>query len=205
MFDCRLSVKGKRSCGYPNKDVEGPVSEFFKNYSAFYRIVKKHVMECPRCPPDEALRRWLDMRDRVSKGTVSAGMLKAVLQTERLSKQRKARALGKTVDPALVNKFIVRAWPTDVMDHEGRLSDGELVEAVRVSWGRWVEEVETRKPGMGAFRAKSYVESHTRSKAAAPRFRWMLRAASMAFDASAPFPGAERLIREATVAEVMLG
>jgi hypothetical protein len=208
MFDCEIFVAGGSSCGRPGKDARGPAHDFFKNYTTFYTAIKNHVLTCPRCEPDEAMRRWLAMRDERNGGLTSDGLLKTVLQMERACRRKKIKDRGKTVDPVLVNQFAIRSGTVScVQEREALLTEAELVESVRWMWKEWTKDRDEWMARTGPPHGSGYgvtpliqVRRVPGSIAGA-----MAGVAAFAFDLGQPFPDEGELVRLATVETVMLG
>lgn len=208
MFECEMTVTGGSGYGGPKSTVTGPVDSFFKNYTKYYAAVKSHALACPKCEPDEVLKRWLALRDERNGGLTSAGLLKTVLQMERAVLQKKIKARGKTVDPALVNQFAIRSGTVScVQEREALLTEAELVESVRWMWKEWTKDRDEWMARTGPPHGSGYgvtpliqVRRVPGSIAGA-----MAGVAAFAFDLGQPFPDEGELVRLATVETVMLG
>ena len=201
MFECEITVKGGSNS--PSKDsqpVTGPVDSFFRNYSKCYTAVKNHVLQCPECCPEEALRRLLATRDKPSlKGFTSTGLVRMALQIEKGCEGNFIP--GKRVSKWAVNEFIYRTGrPEDLVRHASRLDSEETVKALQWIWRQWKDDQEKSwkkgRPVMELFR----LDRHDTSGRAA---YWLVRTVAAEFDAHRPFPPLDDLERLATVAEVM--
>lgn len=206
MFECEITVKRGSNSPSKDKDSVGPVDSFFRNYSKCYTAIKNHVLICPECCPEEALRRFLLTRDKpLLKGFTSAGLVRMALQIERGCEGNFIP--GKRVSKYLVNEFVYRTGrPVDLVNHAGRLDPAETVTALRWIWRQWEED--QKKSWM---KSQSVVEavartiSHDETGQGGKAAYWLVRTIGAEFDARRPFPPLDDLERLATVAEVMYG
>jgi hypothetical protein len=212
MFECEITVKGGGNS--PSKDgpVTGPVKTFFRNYSKCYIAVKNHVLKCPKCCPEEALRRFLATRDTPKLGGfTSEGLVKMALQTERACKTLPE----KDVDKALVDEYILKAGHVrSLMDNAARFDDAQLLQGIRMIWDQWAFLEQTGKQKVGATMMKAN-PSTVRSVSTqiwglrddhgprAVRIYWMAKAIAQTWERFEPYPPEEELAKLATVAEVM--
>jgi len=139
VFECVITVPGGNDS--PSKDgqpVRGPVESFFKNYSKCYTAVQDHVLECPHCCPEEALRRFLAARDRPNLGGfTSPGLLKMAFDMERAIKRGRCFR-KKTLSKEIVKEYVIRmGMPSVLVMNAHRFGDVELVKALHWVWRRW--------------------------------------------------------------------
>jgi hypothetical protein len=212
VFECVITVKGGNNS--PSKDgpVTGPVESFFRNYSKCYTAVKNHVLKCPRCCPEEALRRFLAARDRPNLGGfTSPGLLKMVYEMERAVERGKC-APGKTLSKEAVNEYVIRTGaPDNLAKNAQRLSHAELVRALRWVWKRWEFDLDKRLSDGG--QRGPCLESTVRASlwrrssedVRGQTVLWLVRHLGEAFKAGGPFPDLGDLEDLATVASVMCG
>lgn len=134
MFECEITVKRGSNAPSKTSDSVGPVSSFFRNYTACYTAVKNHILKCPKCCPEEALRRFLATREKPSlEGFTSAGLVKMALQIEWGCKGNFIP--GKRVSKWTVDEYVVRVGqPSTLMTNSHRLDDEQLVEALHWVW-----------------------------------------------------------------------
>ena len=204
MFECEITVKRGSNSPSKERDSVGPVDSFFRNYTACYTAVKNHVLKCPECCPEEALRRFLLTRDKRSlRGFTSAGLVQLALQVERGCEGNFMP--GKRVSKFLVNEFVCRTGrPEDLVRHASRLDPEETVKALKWIWRQWELDQDKSwkkgRPVLESFRLDRH-DSPGRSGRAA---YWLVQAVAGEFDGAAGFPPKGDLERLATVAEVML-
>ncbi len=202
MFECEITVKAGSNAPSKKKDSVGPVDSFFRNYTACYTAVKNHVLECPKCCPEEALERFLATRDKPSLNEfTSAGLVRLALQMEKGCEGRP----GKRVPRRAVNEFIVRSGhPPDLVRHAARLDPSETVRALGQIWRQWSEN-QNKSWRKGRPVLDFFLRSHENAGQAGKVAYWMVRTVAVEFDAGRPFPPLDDLERLATVAEVMFG
>ena len=203
MFECEITVSGGSNS--PSKDgpIKGPVSHFFRNYSKCYVAVKNHVVKCPKCCPEEALRKFLATRDKPSlNGFTSSGLLDMALKIEKGCE----KVPGKVPPKAMVNTYLIRTGRPDAfIGFSERLDPVETVEALRWIWRQWEED--QKKSWM---KGRSVLERwsriyHLKGSSGELTASWLVRTIAEEFDASRPFPPLSDLEKLVTVAEVMYG
>ncbi len=82
------------------------VRELIVDDQELYRVVKRHVLDCPECNPVEAIKYYLDRRKNIAKfeGFTSVGLIKLVHQYDR---GMNARKRGR-VPEEIIREFIWR-------------------------------------------------------------------------------------------------
>lgn len=133
---CRLSVKGAgrgASNGRPASDKEGPVREFIKNNSYYFRLVERHLRECGSCDPGEVLRAYLEGREAPHLGGQVSGELMDMCL--RFRKRDPGR-----VPESLVKEYVSRTMessPKSFLRHGMVLSEGDVLSAFRREFSLW--------------------------------------------------------------------
>jgi hypothetical protein len=186
-LDCVITVPGKASGrGSPRRDLEAPVKDLLTDLTGYYRAVFRHVVGCPRCEPDEVLRRYLHRRESLRKfgGMTSKGLCELALRYEADPR--------RPADPALVDEFFVRSGDWRLLQERRRLPDRQVARGLAFQWRRWALDGPVPRPGEGP--------RVTGTGPLAPAVREMARL----YGRGGPPPEEGELLRLLAVASVML-
>jgi hypothetical protein len=135
---CIITIAGDGigKYGKSKKDRTGPVRKFLVFNEHVARAVRKHLVSCVSCDPDEALREYRDRLDRAVPGSpgrmASQTFIRSLEVLDRVLK--KAGKAG--LDPGVKNEFYVRCSnPKMVASRAFLLSAREIYDYVQFHWG----------------------------------------------------------------------